>query len=203
MCHLYRLRIKTHVLTLHHALCYRAPGYIPIFTARKRSCLKIMFLHLSVILFTGGGCTSPRQTPHQADSPPRWALKWAVRIRLECIVVLSVIPICPIEKNRNLVINRTYEWTITSRYQEAKGPQWQVQDFHKVGVATLGGDVTNIRFCQNFPKTASNWKNLDPEGARQKLYYRLIPVQRRKSLAWLREQCLKTSCRRQKIPWFC
>ena len=27
----------------------------PIFTARKRSCGKVMFLHLSVILFTGGG----------------------------------------------------------------------------------------------------------------------------------------------------
>ena len=25
-------------------------------TARKRSCGKVMFLHLSVILFTGGGC---------------------------------------------------------------------------------------------------------------------------------------------------
>ena len=33
-------------------------GILPfavIFTARKRSCGKIMFLHLSVILFTGGG----------------------------------------------------------------------------------------------------------------------------------------------------
>ena len=27
MCHLYRPRIKTHVLTQHHALCYRATVY--------------------------------------------------------------------------------------------------------------------------------------------------------------------------------
>ena len=29
--------------------------YIPLFTVRKRSCGKVMFLHLSVILFTGEG----------------------------------------------------------------------------------------------------------------------------------------------------
>ena len=28
----------------------------PIFTARKRSCGEVMFLHLSVILFTGWAC---------------------------------------------------------------------------------------------------------------------------------------------------
>ena len=27
-----------------------------------------------------------------------------------------------------------------------------------------GGGVYNIRFCQNFPKTAWNWKNLGPKG---------------------------------------
>ena len=32
-------------------------------TFRKRSCGKVMFLHLSVILFTGGGVYPPRQTP--------------------------------------------------------------------------------------------------------------------------------------------
>ena len=51
-----------------------------------------------------GKCTPPGQT-----HPPRRGLKWAVRILLECILVSSVIPICPIEKNRNLVINRTCE----------------------------------------------------------------------------------------------
>ena len=58
----------------------------------------------------GGRVYTPKaDTPPGRHPPPRWALKWAVRILLECIVVLSVIPICPIEKNRNLVINRTYE----------------------------------------------------------------------------------------------
>ena len=32
------------------------------------------------------------------------------------------------------------------------------------GVPTLGGEGANIRFCQIFPKTAWNWKNLDPRG---------------------------------------
>ena len=30
--------------------------------------------------------------------------------------------------------------------------------------ANSGGGGANIRFCQNFPKTAWNWKNLDPRG---------------------------------------
>ena len=38
------------------------------------------------------------------------------------------------------------------------------------GANSPGG--TNIRFWQNFPKTAWNWKNLDPRGdARPKFYY--------------------------------
>ena len=52
-------------------------GLFPIFTVRKRSCRKVMFLHLSVIVSTGGGvcqCT-PRvdnplgRQPPQADNP--------------------------------------------------------------------------------------------------------------------------------------
>ena len=48
------------------------------FTVRKRSCGKVMFLHLSVILSTGGGVcpsacwdTPHGQTPPWADTP--WA----------------------------------------------------------------------------------------------------------------------------------
>ena len=52
-------------------------GTLLIFTARKRSCGKVMFLHLSVILFTGGCipgcngglCTPPRQTPPPRKTP--------------------------------------------------------------------------------------------------------------------------------------
>ena len=46
-----------------------------------------MFLHLSDILFTGG-CTPSGLTPPWADTPrPKWPLKRAVRILLECILV--------------------------------------------------------------------------------------------------------------------
>ena len=40
------------------------------FTVRKRSCGKVMFLHLSVILSMGGVCPSTCwDTPPQADTP--------------------------------------------------------------------------------------------------------------------------------------
>ena len=42
-------------------------------------------------------------------------------------------------------------------------PQWRIQNFPEVGAPTLQGGA-NIRFCQIFPKTAWNWKNLDPRG---------------------------------------
>ena len=68
------------------------------------SCGKVMFLHLSVILFTGEGvCQTPpgrhpslyRHPPGQTppsrhpweDTPSRRPLQWTVRILLECILV--------------------------------------------------------------------------------------------------------------------
>ena len=47
---------------------------LDIFIVRKRSCGKVMFLHLSVILSTGGGGLpldrdSPRQRPSDRDPP--------------------------------------------------------------------------------------------------------------------------------------
>ena len=46
------------------------------------------------------------------------------------------------------------------------GPrQWRIQDFPEVGRQPSRRGV-NIRFCQIFPKTAWNWKNLDPRGGR-------------------------------------
>ena len=45
------------------------------------------------------------------------------------------------------------------------GCQWRIQDFPRGGAPTLGGGgVADIWFCQIFPKTAWNWKNLDPGG---------------------------------------
>ena len=65
--------------------------WLSIITARKRSCGKVIFLHLSVILFTGGGegvylsmqwawgvhpldTQPPRQTPTWTPNP--WAFYW-------------------------------------------------------------------------------------------------------------------------------
>ena len=40
--------------------------------------------------------------------------------------------------------------------------QWGIRDFSEVWCQPSGGRGANIRFCQIFPKTAWNWKNLDP-----------------------------------------
>ena len=60
----------------------------------QHSCGKVMFLHLSVILLTGGSGGHPlsRQSPGRHPSPPppprpRWPLQSTVRILLECILV--------------------------------------------------------------------------------------------------------------------
>ena len=50
--------------------------------------------------------------------------------------------------------------------------QWRIQDFPEVGTPSLQGGA-NILFCQIFPKTAWNWKNLDPQGASFALPYDL------------------------------
>ena len=39
----------------------------------------------------------------------------------------------------------------------------------------LSSGGPNIRFCQNFPKTAWNWKNLDPRGAAHPKFYYVDP----------------------------
>ena len=52
--------------------------------------------------------------------------------------------------------------------------QWRIQDFPKVEAPTLGrGGGANIQFLPNLPpKTARNWKNLDPgEDTGPKFYY--------------------------------
>ena len=53
------------------------------FTARKKSCGKAMFLHLSVILFTLGGGLCP----DLCQGDPLYSNEQTVRILLECILV--------------------------------------------------------------------------------------------------------------------
>ena len=75
--------LSAHVRTLFESLHF--------FTTRKRSCGKVMFLHLSVILFSRGVYTpSPgRHPPGQTHPPPfeMVTLQWTVQIPLKCIFV--------------------------------------------------------------------------------------------------------------------
>ena len=69
----------------------------------QRSCGKVMFLHVSVILFTGGGRQTPLagrhplppplgRHPRQADTTsPGLPLQSTVRILLECILVFILV----------------------------------------------------------------------------------------------------------------
>ena len=57
MCHLYRLRIKTHVLTLHHALLYRATWWQLGLNSKEDICVS-----LCQLLVSAGGA-GPSQTP--------------------------------------------------------------------------------------------------------------------------------------------
>ena len=57
-------------------------------TARKRSCRKVMFLHLSVSHSVRGGVFLAETSPER-DAPPVRKER-AVRILLECILVLEI-----------------------------------------------------------------------------------------------------------------
>ena len=74
---------------LENHLLYTVRFYIPVqvkkFTVRKRSCGKVMFLHLSEILFAGGLCPGGVS---RGDS--LYGNERVVRILLECILVLFV-----------------------------------------------------------------------------------------------------------------
>ena len=74
-----------------------------IFNAHRRSCGKVMFLHLSVILFTGGSLS---RTP-----PPHTVEERTVRILLECILVPFSLAICSTFVGKNIWnIERSF-WT--------------------------------------------------------------------------------------------
>ena len=56
-----------------------------------------------------------------------------------------------------------WKWKKLDRDGECIPSQWRIQDFPEEGAPTPRGGA-NIQFCQIFPKTARNWKNLDPRG---------------------------------------
>ena len=106
------VRFKLHEVALREVMSQC--NYSPLNYRPQRSCGKVVFLHLSVILFTGSCLadapkqtpplgrhpawadnsprqTLPRQTPPQADTPSqRQPLQRKVRILLECVHVFPI-----------------------------------------------------------------------------------------------------------------
>ena len=78
--------------------------------------------------------------------------KWAVRILLECILVLFM--------NRNYLNlgRKTDTYTVTLTYRKTGRQTDTLIDRQR------HRPVAYPEFCQIFPKTARNWKNLYPEG---------------------------------------
>ena len=67
-------RTSKHLRRLFHALFVQLLETTCVFTGRNEVVAKVIFLHLSVILFTGGGSASMHAgipPPHRADTPPR------------------------------------------------------------------------------------------------------------------------------------
>ena len=65
----------------------------PFITVRKRSCGKVMFLHLSVGHSVHRGGVYPSMhwaDTRRVDTPPRPPLQRTVRILLECILVHTI-----------------------------------------------------------------------------------------------------------------
>ena len=97
---------------------------------RKRSCGKVMFLQLSVILFTEGGLpqcmlgypleqappgadTPPQQSPHPSSHPPAQCMlgdtvnKWTVCILLDCNLVFFTFTLkLPIQTSLSVALKR-------------------------------------------------------------------------------------------------
>ena len=59
---------------------------VAVITVRKRSCGKVMFLHLSVSHSVGGGSLPQCMLEY---TPGRWLLLRTVCILLECILVVN------------------------------------------------------------------------------------------------------------------
>ena len=95
----YRLKIST-LYQLSTAIVIFASILIfkiPLFTVRKRSCGKVMFLHLSVShsVHRGGGAVIHPPGRHNPPRPPsRRPLQRTVRILLECFLVYYYYQFC-------------------------------------------------------------------------------------------------------------
>ena len=115
-----------------------------IITAHKRSCGKVMFLHLPVILFTGGeGChdvTSCYGTHlgRHFPRPPPPVNKRAVRILMECFLVYLrqnglTVNLSHLKKARekNIFHQRCIFYSLCGKPSYAKGnPQFCGQLIH-------------------------------------------------------------------------
>ena len=88
--------INNGVKVLYHYFdmsCYRP----------QRSWGKVMFLHVSVILFTGGGRGVSVSVPGGlCHGDPPYGNEWTVRILLECILVTKVFHVQSKTVTRNL-----------------------------------------------------------------------------------------------------
>ena len=100
-------------------------------TVRKQSCGKVMFLHLSVMLFTGGRCTPPRKTPLLRQTPPDRhppgqtpilpqgrPLQRTVRILLDCILILPLISNTFLILMSNILKRPLQEWKSSPVFNE-------------------------------------------------------------------------------------
>ena len=102
-------------------------GQGPIVTAHKRSCGKVVFLHLSVILFTGEGGHASKQEVMHGRGHVWWAcvgrrpLKRAVRILLECFLVSYCVSPIPYPGPGSIPVQ--CEYTIT-RSREVRDERW-------------------------------------------------------------------------------
>ena len=113
-----------------------------IVTARKRSCGKVRFLHLSVSHSVHRGCTHPGRHP-----PPRWPLKRTVRILLECILVMESFEglkrtklSCYQIRSVTSMLNIWHKFWIHER--------WMKFEYDSAGTATRVKKDVNIYFCE-------------------------------------------------------
>ena len=115
----------------------------PTFTARKRSCGKVMFLHLSVILLTGGGCI-------QACNGQRVYTPWIDTLWADTPWADILLSKHPLVQSRPPPPGRHVPW----------------QPFPETATEAGGTHPTRMHSCFAIflLKTGWKWKNLEQDG---------------------------------------